>query len=107
MEWFRIFSSEAEAHKRVNSSTPQLLIINGTRIALAIFNGKFYAVQDTCTHNSESLSKGKVNGFGEIVCPWHGYRFNLQSGEAQDSSCHSLKTYPVKIDDTGFYVGIL
>jgi nitrite reductase/ring-hydroxylating ferredoxin subunit len=107
MEWFKIFSSESEAVKRINSSTPQLLVINGTRIALAAFNGKFFAVQDACTHNSESLSKGKVNPFGEIICPWHGYRFDLHSGQAQDSSCPSLKTYPVKIDETGFYVGIV
>jgi nitrite reductase/ring-hydroxylating ferredoxin subunit len=107
MEWFKIFSSESEALTRINSSTPQLLVINGTRIALACFNGKFFAVQDACTHNSESLSKGKVNAFGEIICPWHGYRFDLQSGQAQDSSCQSLKTFPVKIDESGFYVGIV
>ena len=107
MEWFKIFSSESEAREKINRDKPQLLIINGIRIALAFTNDKFFAVQDACTHNSESLSKGKINAFGEIICPWHGYRFDLQSGSARDSSCRDLKVFPVKIDETGFYVGIV
>lgn len=106
MEWVRIFSSEAEARQRIVPNKPQLLVLHGKRVCLTLYNNSFYGVQDSCTHNGESLSKGHVNYLGEIVCPWHGYRFNLQNGKACDSSSRDLILYPVKADDTGFYVGI-
>jgi len=90
----------------MNSGKPQLLILNGKRICLSLHNNSFFAVQDSCTHNGESLSKGHINYLGEIICPWHNYRFDLQSGKACDSSCRDLITYPIKVDENGFFVGI-
>jgi len=106
MEWVRIFSGEAEARQRLLPQKPQLLILHGKRICLTLYDDRFYAVQDACTHNGESLSKGQVNYLGEIVCPWHGYRFALESGKACDSGCRDLALYPVKTDDSGFYIGL-
>lgn len=69
-------------------------------------NNSFYAVQDRCTHNSESLSKGSVNYLGEIICPWHNYRFDLESGKECASRSAELITYPVRIKEDGFFIGI-
>ena len=106
MDWIKVFSSEAEARQRLVSDKPQLLVLHGKRICLSLHDNTFYAVQDACTHNGESLSKGQINYLGEIICPWHNYRFDLRSGKACDSSCRDLETYSVKIDETGFFVGI-
>jgi nitrite reductase/ring-hydroxylating ferredoxin subunit len=106
MEWVKIFSTEAEARQRILPQKPQLLIVQGKRICLALHGGVFYAVQDSCTHNGESLSKGRLNYLGEIICPWHGYRFSLESGRACDSSSRDLTTYPIKADASGFYIGL-
>jgi nitrite reductase/ring-hydroxylating ferredoxin subunit len=106
MEWIKIFSDEAEARKRIANHRPQLLILHGKRICLALHNNTFFAIQDACSHHGESLSKGHINYLGEIVCPWHGYRFALQSGRPCDSSCPDLVTYPVKADAGGFYIGL-
>lgn len=106
MEWLKIFSSEAEAKQRMSQKSLQLLILNGERICLAHAQQEFFAVQDKCSHNGESLSKGHLNHMGEVICPWHNYCFNLHTGsEIQDRS-KDLKTYPVKVDETGFYIGI-
>jgi nitrite reductase/ring-hydroxylating ferredoxin subunit len=67
---------------------------------------EFYAVQDGCSHNGESLSGGRVNYIGEIICPWHNYRFDLKSGRACDSDCADLRTFPVRYDASGFFIGI-
>ena len=106
MQWYKIFSDEGEARERLRADIPQRVIVGETRIALVRHAEKFYAVQDACTHNGESLSNGKVNYLGEIICPWHGYRFQLLGGKACDSSCRDLNTYALKIDETGFFIGI-
>jgi 3-phenylpropionate/trans-cinnamate dioxygenase ferredoxin subunit len=106
MEWFKIFTSDSEARQRMIPDQPQLVIISNVRICLVLHDNTFFAVQDACTHNSESLSKGKINFLGEVICPWHGYRFELKSGRACDSDCRDLKTYPVKINESGFFIGL-
>ena len=106
MEWLKLFESESEARMRIKEHKPQLLIVNEKRICLAMHQGKFYAVQDSCTHHGESLSKGVVNYLGEIVCPWHHYRFQLDSGKASDSSCPDLITFELKSNESGFFIAI-
>ena len=106
MEWIKIFAHEEEARRRITPMQPQLLIINQVRISLTLYNEKFYAVQDACTHQRESLSKGKVNHSGEIICPLHHYRFALCDGRAVNAHAGDLRTYPIKINGDGFFIGI-
>jgi nitrite reductase/ring-hydroxylating ferredoxin subunit len=106
MEWIKIFSSETEAKKNLLDSAPRLVVIGEKRICLVSFNSNYYAVQDSCSHNGESLSKGKINYLGEIICPWHNYRFELKSGRPCDSDCSDLRTYPIRVDSSGFFIGI-
>ncbi len=106
MEWIKIFTNDTEARARITSGRPQLLIVSDIRICITLYNNKFYAVQDACSHNGESLSKGHVNHLGEIICPWHNYRFALNSGRACDSSSTDLKTFEIRQDETGFFIAI-
>jgi nitrite reductase/ring-hydroxylating ferredoxin subunit len=105
MEWIKIFSSPADARARIQPGQPQLVVIGSTRICLARVGDEFFAVGDKCSHNGESLSKGKVNFIEEIVCPWHGYRFSLKSGRCAESY-PDIPTYPVKETEEGFFIGI-
>lgn len=106
MEWIKIFSGEEEAKRRISPGKPQLVVIHGKRICVVRYQEKFLAVQDACSHNGESLSKGHVNYLGEIICPWHNYRFDLKTGRACDSSSKDLTIYPIKVDGEGFFIGI-
>ncbi|GIV37095.1 MAG: hypothetical protein KatS3mg032_1474 [Cyclobacteriaceae bacterium] len=104
--WLKVFSSEKQAIEHLQHGVPRLCILNGRRICLVRINHSFYAVQDACTHNGESLSKGSVNHLGEIICPWHNYCFNLQTGREMLNRSAELKVYPVKCHADGLYVGI-
>ena len=106
MQWVKIFDGEAVALQVLRNDSPQLLIVNGKRICLVRHKEKFYAVQDRCTHNGDSLSKGTINYLGEVICPWHNYRFDLQSGRESASRSSDLITYPIKIEPDGFFVGV-
>ena len=106
MRWVKIFSDREEALKKIGENTPRLIIIGNERICLARYNDEFYGVQDKCSHNGESLSKGTINYLCEVVCPWHGHRFNLKTGREAGEQSHDLVTYPIQIDETGFYIGL-
>jgi len=106
MQWVRLFSSADEAFMRIPPGATQLLVVHQKRICLARVNDDFFAVADKCSHNGESLSKGKINYIGEVVCPWHGYRFQLKTGRESAERSADLETYPTKQDETGFYIGL-
>lgn len=106
MEWLKLFSGEEEARQRIQNNKPQLVIANGKRICLVNHNNRFFAVQDSCTHSGESLSKGIVNHLGEVICPLHNYCFSLQSGHELSARSRDLATYPIKIDESGFFIGV-
>jgi len=57
--------------------------VNGTGVDIAVFRsgGRFYALDDICTHRYASLADGSV-GDGWVECPVHAARFSLRTGEA-------------------------
>jgi 3-phenylpropionate/trans-cinnamate dioxygenase ferredoxin subunit len=50
------------------------------KILVSNIDGKFYAVDNTCTHMGGDLFKGKLEG-KTITCPRHGAQFDVTSGE--------------------------
>lgn len=106
MNWVKIFSNSEEAFTRIGDRQPQLLNVGEKRICLVRQGDSFYAVSNRCTHNGESLSKGKVNFANEIVCPWHGYQFDLRTGREYQQRSADLETYPIKIETDGVYIGL-
>ena len=76
------------------------------KILIALAEGEVYAVDDLCTHEDASLSKGSLHG--ECVkCPLHGSRFRLPTGEPLDEPAEiPLKTYEVKVDGDDILVNI-
>lgn len=106
MDWIKVFPDSAAARKVLINDRPQLVIIGTQRICLVLHNEKLLAIEDKCSHNGESLSKGRVNYVGEVICPWHGYRFNLATGRESGERSRDLTTYPVKEDDEGVFIGL-
>ena len=43
-------------------------------------DGQVRAVSSRCRHQLADLSKGSVGADGCLVCPWHGARYDLDSG---------------------------
>lgn len=72
--------------------------VNGTRIALCNVNGRFYAIDDVCTHDGGPLDQGELQG--ELVeCPRHGAKFDVTSGRAVVlPAVRPVKTYAVQVD---------
>lgn len=78
----------------------------GRRILLANVGGRLCAVDDTCTHEEASLSRGVLKG--ELVkCPLHNSRFNVCTGEAlEEPAEENLRTYPVREEGGRVLIGV-
>lgn len=63
-----------------------------------ISDGTFYATQDTCPHANASLAEGLL-GAVTVICPRHGWKFNLKTGACQHDPAYRIRTYPVRVED--------
>ncbi len=86
--------------------TMRRLELKGRRILLANVDGRFYATDDTCTHEEASLSTGFLKG-PWVKCPLHGSRFNVCTGEVlEEPAEENLRTYPVQVEGNRILVGL-
>ena len=74
----------------------------------------FFALDDACPHNGASLCLGRVvevKDFGivwshAVVCPAHGWLFDLKSGVCDRAACKDLKLYETKVVDGNVLVKV-
>jgi nitrite reductase/ring-hydroxylating ferredoxin subunit len=57
--------------------------IGGRRLVVGRTAQGFFALDDTCPHASGSLSEGMLEA-GAVVCPIHGYAYDVVTGEGLD-----------------------
>ena len=60
--------------------------------------GKFYCIDDVCTHDGGPLSDGNLDGC-QIACPRHGARFDITNGAALTMpATEGTRAHEVKIE---------
>ena len=106
MRRFKLFDSLEEAKRRLSMNKPIKVSAAEFKISLVRTPQGIFAIADECTHLGESLSKGTVNHLGEIVCPWHSYRFNLKSGEECQRRSPKAKTFKIQAEEKGVYLAV-
>ncbi|MEF8786631.1 MAG: Rieske (2Fe-2S) protein [Haloarculaceae archaeon] len=100
-------------------------IVERDGIEIGVFNvdGELYAVSNTCPHRSGPVCEGQVQteivadwpGPGyrpnervsdepTIACPWHGWEFELATGEHIGDDEFAVPSYDVVDDDGMLYV---
>jgi len=73
--------------------------VEGVQVAVFNLGGRYYAIENVCSHEAEMLSDGKVEG-DEIVCPRHGAHFSISTGGALSPPAYEpVPTFPVRIAD--------
>jgi 3-phenylpropionate/trans-cinnamate dioxygenase ferredoxin subunit len=76
-------------------------VVDADDVMIAVFNlgGEYYAIEDVCTHDGGELGSGAVEG-EEIVCPRHGARFNIKTGEVTAPPAYeAVAIFPVRVQD--------
>ena len=72
--------------------------VGDLRIALCNVNGRFYAIDDVCTHDGGPLDQGELQG-QLVECPRHGAKFNVETGAAVVlPAVRPVKTYKVQVE---------
>ena len=98
-KWVRVASlDECQTGKLLG------VMADGVPVVLANVDGKVCALRDECSHEEFPLSDGELDG-GDIVCIYHGARFDACSGDRKAlPAVRPVQAFPVDIGDGVIYV---
>ena len=102
----------------------RIVFHDGLEIGVFHWQGNFYAYQNLCLHQGGPCCEGVImhkvedvlapdkTWLGQrfsadeahFVCPWHGYEYDIKTGECAANRKLRLRSYPVVQRDQQLYV---
>ena len=91
----------------------RIVEIEGRSIGVFNVGGRFYALHNGCPHKGGPLCEGRLGGTtlttrdrtfrygreGQVVrCAWHGWEFDIATGQALADPAVRVRTYPVVVE---------
>lgn len=73
------------------------IVVGDRVICVANVDGDITAMDNVCLHRGGPLGQGLIEG-NKIVCPWHGWTFDLRTGAAVHDRNARVPVYPLKIE---------
>lgn len=77
--------------------------VEGRTLALFNVEGTLYAMDNACAHRGGPLGEGDLEG-PLIVCPWHGWRWDVTTGRNVNNPAVTMACYPVRVEPDGIFV---
>jgi nitrite reductase/ring-hydroxylating ferredoxin subunit len=82
----------------IPQGTVQPVRVGDEEIALAHCGDGFFAVQGHCIHLQGPLGHGELEGC-VLTCPWHGWQYDVRTGQNEFDLAIQLQTYDVQVDN--------
>jgi 3-phenylpropionate/trans-cinnamate dioxygenase ferredoxin component len=80
------------------------LAVGRRMVAIARSGDEYFAIEDVCTHDGAELTGGEIEG-DQIICPRHGARFCLRTGEALTPPAYEpVHVFATRIDDGRLWI---
>ncbi|HEX4520610.1 MAG TPA: Rieske 2Fe-2S domain-containing protein [Gaiellaceae bacterium] len=107
-------------------ATCRLVSAGGREIGIRTRDGEFFAYENVCLHQGGPVCEGVTVGrveeivgpggesveqrFSEesinLVCPWHGFEYDLRTGALVTDPTRRLRRYEVVVRDSEVYVRV-
>ena len=86
----------------------EMKLVEAGSLTIGVYNcaGRFFAIEDRCSHDDGPLCEGEWEPEAcVVVCPRHGSRFDLESGIPMSLPAFAaVETYAVSVRDDGVAV---
>ena len=80
--------------------------VTDKKMCVGKYKDSLFAFAYRCPHAGAPLSDGFIDVLGNIVCPFHHYRYDLKNGRNIGGEGYYLKNWPVENREDGIYVGL-
>jgi nitrite reductase/ring-hydroxylating ferredoxin subunit len=78
-------------------------VVGESIVALFNVDGQFFALDGICPHQGGPLGEGKLTGC-IVTCPWHGWQFDVRTGQHQLSRTLAQPRFETKVEDGAVWV---
>jgi nitrite reductase/ring-hydroxylating ferredoxin subunit len=95
----------AAATSEIQPGSVKSVTIQDKTIALCNAGGTFYALDNVCLHRGGPLGDGCLNG-ETLMCPWHGWRFDVKTGCVAGNCEMKVASYEVKVEGSDVLVAL-
>ena len=100
--------------KEIRPGTYKIVRVDDVEIGVFNIKGRFYAYENFCPHQGARGCLGEINettnsSISEPIltgrtsqilrCPWHGWQFDLRTGESLIDCSIRLKPYDLRIEN--------
>lgn len=112
--------TEYAVAKETDLADGERILVEVEERSIGVFriDGEYYAYADFCVHQGGPCCEGKLSGTrtatfdrealethvewvheGKVLtCPWHGWEFELTSGDCLSNTNYRLPDYPVRTE---------
>ena len=100
----------------------RIVRVGGREIGVFRFEDRFYAIRNRCPHQGGPLCVGRVfprvvsdepgafrlqDGSPLLVCPWHGWQYDMASGQSYVPGDPDARSYDVTVEPGSVIAGRL
>ncbi|MDO8461394.1 MAG: Rieske (2Fe-2S) protein [Deltaproteobacteria bacterium] len=93
------------AVSEVPNNEGRVFEVKGQQVALFNVDGKICAIENVCPHRGGPLGEGSLDG-AIVTCPWHGWQFDVTTGQSPVNPAASVKTFPCKVEGANVSVEV-
>lgn len=80
--------------------------LGGKKICIGKYNDSAFAFAYKCPHAGGILADGYIDALGNVVCPLHRYKYNMENGRNTSGEGYYLNHWPVKVENDGVFLGL-
>lgn len=97
-EWFKVAKLSD-----LPEDTGKLVNAGGDEVALFKVGDKVFAIHPVCPHQGGPLQDGGVHEC-RVMCPWHGWEFDLGTGKCSFNDAISVPVYKVSLEGDDVFI---
>lgn len=79
---------------------------DGREFAVFAVAGRLHVTAAQCPHNKGPLVEGTIRDEKTLVCPWHWFRYDLETGACANHRMYDLSVYPVVERDGAWFADV-
>ena len=91
--------------KDLSAGRGMIVQADGKEIALFNVGGEFFATDNTCLHQGGPLGEGELEE-SVVTCPWHGWQFDVKTGQSTMSPDIKVPTFPTKVEGDDVFIEV-
>ncbi|MGH9600292.1 MAG: Rieske (2Fe-2S) protein [Terracidiphilus sp.] len=72
--------------------------VGGRALCVANVDGSIAVLDGICPHEEGPLGEGTIEG-GRVVCPWHGYAYDVRTGQSEQDPDLKAKVFESMVEN--------